>query len=98
MKVVETQTQVLVLQEIQFSTGRIDLIELNLQEQLVTNLKMDLINAQRDWLRFESLGNSDGLDPLEQALRLETIPDVNPALYPRSEQVLRCRNIGLWNS
>lgn len=83
VKVVETQTQVLELQEIQFSTGRIDLIELNLQEQLVTNLKMDLINAQRDWFTALShLATATGLDPLEQALRLETIPDVNPAPMP----------------
>lgn len=83
VKVVETQTQVLELQEIQFSTGRIDLIELNLQEQLVTNLKMDLINAQRDWFTALShLATATGLDPLEQALRLETIPDVNPAPTP----------------
>lgn len=83
VKVVETQTQVLELQEIQFSTGRIDLIELNLQEQLVTNLKMDLINAQRDWFTALShLATATGLDPLEQALRLETIPDVNPAPAP----------------
>jgi outer membrane protein TolC len=76
VKVVETQTQVLELQEIQFSTGRIDLIELNLQEQLVTNLKMDLINAQREWFTALShLATATGLDPLEQALRLETIPD-----------------------
>jgi outer membrane protein TolC len=83
VKVVETQTQVLELQEIQFSTGRIDLIELNLQEQLVTNLKMDLINAQRDWFTALShLATATGLDPLEQALRLETIPDVNPTPTP----------------
>lgn len=76
VKVVETQTQVLELQEIQFSTGRIDLIELNLQEQLVTNLRVDLINAQRDWFTALSLlAAATGLDPLEQALRLETIPD-----------------------
>lgn len=81
--VVETQTQVLELQEIQFSTGRIDLIELNLQEQLVTNLKVDLINAQRDWFTALShLATATGLDPLEQALRLETIPDVKPAPTP----------------
>jgi len=76
VKVVETQTQVLELQEIQFNTGRIDLIELNLQEQLITNLKMDLIMAQRDWFTALShLATATGLDPLEQALRLETIPD-----------------------
>jgi outer membrane protein TolC len=76
VKVVETQTQVLELQEIQFNTGRIDLIELNLQEQLITNLKMDLIMAQRDWFTaLSQLATATGLDPLEQALRLETIPD-----------------------
>ena len=76
VKVVETQTQVLELQEIQFSTGRVDLIELNLQEQLVTNLRVDLINAQRDWFTaLSQLATATGLDPLEQALRLETIPD-----------------------
>ncbi len=76
VKVVQTQTEVLELQEIQFTTGRIDLIELNLQEQLVTNLKTDLILAQRDWFTaLSQLATATGLDPLEQALRLETLPD-----------------------
>jgi outer membrane protein TolC len=76
VKVVQTQSEVLELQEIQFITGRIDLIELNLQEQLITNLKVDLITAQRDWFTALShLATATGLDPLEQALRLETIPD-----------------------
>jgi outer membrane protein TolC len=83
VKVVETQTQVLELQEIQFSTGRIDLIELNLQEQLVTNLKVDLIMAQRDWFTaLSQLAAATGLDPLEQALRLETIPDGSEQVVP----------------
>jgi hypothetical protein len=47
-----------------------------LQEQLVTNLRVDLINAQRDWFTaLSQLATATGLDPLEQALRLETIPD-----------------------
>lgn len=76
VEVVQTQAQVLELQEIQFANGRIDLIELNLQEQLVTNLKSDLIAAQRDWfVALSQLSAVSGLDPLEQALRLETLPE-----------------------
>jgi outer membrane protein TolC len=76
VQVVQTQTQVLELQEIQFANGRIDLIELNLQEQLVTNLKSDLIAAQKDWfVALTELSAVSGLDPLEQALRLETLPE-----------------------
>lgn len=76
VQVVQTQTQVLELQEIQFANGRIDLIELNLQEQLVTNLKSDLIAAQKDWfVALSELSAVSGLDPLEQALRLETLPE-----------------------
>jgi outer membrane protein TolC len=76
VQVVQTQAQVLELQEIQFANGRIDLIELNLQEQLVTNLKSDLIAAQKDWfVALSELSAVSGLDPLEQALRLETLPE-----------------------
>jgi len=76
VEVVQTQAQVLELQEIQFANGLIDLIELNLQEQLVTNLKSDLIAAQRDWfVALSQLSAVSGLDPLEQALRLETLPE-----------------------
>ena len=68
-----------------FEEGYSDLVYLNLIETKANETEIKLIEAQRDWYQILSkLQRALGLDPLEQAMRLDSLP-MHPMIKPSEE-------------